>query len=530
MLMASVAVYGQCPSSGTITSNETVGTCTHSGNLTVKNAATLTVSSDMTITGNLVLGENSGSSSATITVNTGQTLTINGDITAGYHAGVILINGGGTVNVDGRFYSDVRASTSFTFSNVTVTLNNVSTTQSKNDYQSNLNLINGADVTIAQGGYHNEDQSTLTIRNSSLNLTTGDFFNDDKSTTIVREDGYINVNNGNFLTENESSLTIGIGTEPGTVYVNGNFNNDFRAAVTVNENGSLNVTGDFNNGVNPSGSTANEGNLIINGGSLDVGNDLNNRYGSDIQLSDGGTISVVNDVVNEQASTIDINDGTFSYGGNLDDHPSSGGVNSPSGDVSCDDGCCGGGCAALPVTLLSFDIKPELDHVLLRWTTATELNNDHFNIHRSTNGVDFEIIDWVSGNGTTDEQKNYELNDYPSQKGIYYYQLEQVDYDGKNEFFPVKKVNYHLSTEKLKVYPVPVNFGEAFFIDIPGNRDEAFTVKLFDVTGGADYNLFFTTQEGVIRLEPSSLELSTGVYILQVTVGSRQYLERISVQ
>ncbi|UXX80255.1 T9SS type A sorting domain-containing protein [Reichenbachiella carrageenanivorans] len=530
-VLVGISASAQCPSSNTITAHETVGGCTHPASLTVRNASTLTVSDDLTISGNLTLGQNSGSHSAIITINSGKTLTITGNLIAGYHAGTILINGGGTLNVSGNFSSDVRTSTSFTFSNVTVSVNNVSTTRSVNGEHSSLNLLNNTNLTITQGGYLNNNQSTLTIRNSTLTLTSGDFLNDYQSTSIVREGGYINVLDGDFLTENESSLTIGIGSEAGEVYVNGNFNNDFRAGVTVNENGELNVTGDFNNGVNPSGSTANEGNLIINGGSLDVGNDLNNRYGSDIQLSDNGTISVVNNVVNEQNSVIDINEGTFSYGETLYDNEYSGGVNSPSGDLACDDGCCGSGCASLPVTLLSFDAQVSLDHVQVSWKTATELNNDHFNVYRSVDGVDFELIAWEQGNGTTSEQKTYEIKDYPSQKGVYYYQLEQVDYDGQNEIFPMKQVDFNVGqSSALTLYPMPLVAGDAFYLALPQTTEGEVVAKIYDMTGSLNQELPYVTESGRIRFETAALGLSSGVYVVQIALGNAQYAQRISVQ
>ena len=55
-----------------------------------------------------------------------------------------------------------------------------------------------------------------------------------------------------------------------------------------------------------------------------------------------------------------------------------------------------------------------------------------------------KLIDRVAGNGTTNELVTYQWTDYPPQKGIYYYQLQQVDYDGSNESFAIKMVNFNL--------------------------------------------------------------------------------------
>jgi hypothetical protein len=44
----------------------------------------------------------------------------------------------------------------------------------------------------------------------------------------------------------------------------------------------------------------------------------------------------------------------------------------------------------LPIQLLRFTAKPEVDRVKLEWITATEINNDFFTIERSLDGKTFQ--------------------------------------------------------------------------------------------------------------------------------------------
>ena len=54
----------------------------------------------------------------------------------------------------------------------------------------------------------------------------------------------------------------------------------------------------------------------------------------------------------------------------------------------------------LPVELLNFEAQAvNNEYVQLDWSTATEINNDGFEVLRSTDGVNFERIAWVDGNG-----------------------------------------------------------------------------------------------------------------------------------
>ncbi|TGE28071.1 T9SS type A sorting domain-containing protein [Hymenobacter metallicola] len=105
----------------------------------------------------------------------------------------------------------------------------------------------------------------------------------------------------------------------------------------------------------------------------------------------------------------------------------------------------------LPIELTSFDATRQSGAVQLNWTTASEKNNDRFNVQRSTNGQEFTTITTVRGTGTTGKSTAYTAQDTEPLAGLSYYRLQQVDQDGSFSYSPVRVVAPLLTT----VYPSP---------------------------------------------------------------------------
>ena len=93
-----------------------------------------------------------------------------------------------------------------------------------------------------------------------------------------------------------------------------------------------------------------------------------------------------------------------------------------------------------PVELIYFEGRAEGNIALLSWETATELNNDRFEIEWSRDAASFVHIGEIDGNGTTDMLKRYMFVDNQPLSGINYYRLRQVDYDGQFEYSPIISV------------------------------------------------------------------------------------------
>jgi hypothetical protein len=95
----------------------------------------------------------------------------------------------------------------------------------------------------------------------------------------------------------------------------------------------------------------------------------------------------------------------------------------------------------------------------LTWSTASEANNDHFEVERSFDGTRFTKLDQVAGQGTTSLRTAYAFTDAgvaSKATGAVYYRLKQVDTDGKVAYSPVRTVSFTKpAVLSLNLYPNP---------------------------------------------------------------------------
>ncbi|MDO7854743.1 glycine-rich protein [Hymenobacter sp. CA1UV-4] len=99
--------------------------------------------------------------------------------------------------------------------------------------------------------------------------------------------------------------------------------------------------------------------------------------------------------------------------------------------------------APLPVELTRFTAEPQGDDALLQWATASEKNNDHFEVEASADGHAFRRIGTVAGHGTSTQPQQYQLVDKAIARYAadpVYYRLRQVDVDGTVSYSPVRQV------------------------------------------------------------------------------------------
>lgn len=125
----------------------------------------------------------------------------------------------------------------------------------------------------------------------------------------------------------------------------------------------------------------------------------------------------------------------------------------------------GEGFGALPVKITKFLASADAKFAKLYWETASELNNDKFEVERSTNGRDFFKIGELDGNGTSQKLNTYSFKDLAPTNGLNYYRLKQVDFNGNFEYSEARAVKFDLKDVVFRVYPNPateiINFSES---------------------------------------------------------------------
>ena len=137
----------------------------------------------------------------------------------------------------------------------------------------------------------------------------------------------------------------------------------------------------------------------------------------------------------------------------------------------------------VPVELTSFVANVVERSVVLNWTTATEVNNQGFEIQRSEDAARFSNIGFVPGFGTTTEPKSYSYIDQSVNSGIYYYRLKQIDYDGSFTYSDVAEVEVSLPTvfSLEQNYPNPFNPTTSIQFSLP--VDAQVKINIYNLVG-----------------------------------------------
>ena len=115
----------------------------------------------------------------------------------------------------------------------------------------------------------------------------------------------------------------------------------------------------------------------------------------------------------------------------------------------------------LPLNLIQFNAALNKSKVDLKWITASEKNVSHFEVERSTDGINYSEAALVFAYGNTTENKTYTFsNDISNvQNSIIYYRLRSVDDDGKSTLSEVRIIRIGKQSEMLSMvtYPNPVS-------------------------------------------------------------------------
>ncbi|MBB6462975.1 T9SS type A sorting domain-containing protein [Flammeovirga kamogawensis] len=191
----------------------------------------------------------------------------------------------------------------------------------------------------------------------------------------------------------------------------------------------------------------------------------------------------------------------------------------------------------LPVTLVSFEAyNLEDNSVALEWTTATEINNSHFEIWRSTDNKSWNLLAKIDSEGGN---SNYAIDyayvdEHPL--NLAYYKLIQYDFDGVNESFGPLKVTSLYKEEKMitKVYPNNISSSaNATNIVINGlmSYQREIEIQLYDQQGNILIEEHLNNIKTEAYLHQFSLpnNLTTGMYYVVISSGTERTKNKVIV-
>ncbi|MBK9096801.1 MAG: T9SS type A sorting domain-containing protein [bacterium] len=173
--------------------------------------------------------------------------------------------------------------------------------------------------------------------------------------------------------------------------------------------------------------------------------------------------------------------------------------------------------STIPVELVSFSANVNGSGVELNWATATETNNQGFEIERSADGFNFSQIGYVPGFGTTTEPKSYSYTDQSVTSGTYYYRLKQIDFDGSFTYSGVVEAEVALPTEFSLEQNYPNPFNPATKIEFSLPVDAQVKISVYNLVGekvAEVVNEDFTA--GNHRIDYNASQLTSGVYLYKL--------------
>ncbi|NLA24362.1 MAG: T9SS type A sorting domain-containing protein [Bacteroidales bacterium] len=165
----------------------------------------------------------------------------------------------------------------------------------------------------------------------------------------------------------------------------------------------------------------------------------------------------------------------------------------------------------LPVELINFSANSIDNNVELFWETASEVNNEGFIIEHATSNYLFNEIGFVAGNGNSSFTNSYNLlHDNPA-KGINYYRLKQIDFDGNYEYSNVIAVSFSesLNNESISYF---IDENQTLHIDTYLKESNYLNLHIYDSHGRLVYEESKANQDEYFKYRISLNYLKAGMY------------------
>jgi hypothetical protein len=134
----------------------------------------------------------------------------------------------------------------------------------------------------------------------------------------------------------------------------------------------------------------------------------------------------------------------------------------------------------LPVILVDFNAAMNKNKTVdVSWSTTQEVNSSHFDVQRSADGANWQVIGTVQAKGNASYTSNYSFNDASPLSSTGYYRLKMVDMDGKYGYTDVKVIRMSLISG-VSVFPNPAS--DFVNVSIGGSSSEL-TIRVINLNG-----------------------------------------------
>ena len=182
----------------------------------------------------------------------------------------------------------------------------------------------------------------------------------------------------------------------------------------------------------------------------------------------------------------------------------------------------------LPLIINQFNGNYADGLIQLGWNAYSEINIDHFDVERSTDGTNFRQICRVTTvSGQLNSNINYNYLDITAQRGTNYYRLAMVDNNGNYTYSKSIMVNVDIKgISVMIVYPNP--FSRRVQIRVNADKAEKVAINIINSNG-----VLMTTQEAHTQVGDNNIAISKvdalpgGVYYIEVVSSTRSLKTKV---
>jgi hypothetical protein len=185
-----------------------------------------------------------------------------------------------------------------------------------------------------------------------------------------------------------------------------------------------------------------------------------------------------------------------------------------------------GSCSSgLPINLLSINGHNEQNVNIVNWVTSSEINNNHFDIERSEDGIEFTKIGEIKSAGNTTVNTNYSFTDKAPFNGTNYYRLKQWDFNGEFQYSKIISIENKSKKQGFTIYPNPA-IGN---ITVQSSTTKTYnrTVEVVDMIGRKVTSLTLPANQNVININTQNF--GNGVYLVSVNDGNEMIIEKLVI-